>query len=581
LAQSFLQRTIASEPATITAKGEDFLGLGHILGYEDSKRYEALLRRSARGLLETELLEDCLGAVAAWNRSRERESRANRLRSLISEIHEHNPECKLLLFAGFPGLASEIAAYLKNVFGPNGIAQFTYDLSREAKEDAARQFAEDRRVWAMVSDESGGEGRNFQFASSLVHVDHPWHVSRIEQRIGRLDRLGRARFYPDVTSHLVFCKNSIEEALIACYDDGLGVYRKSLSGLEFALRSTEHELIEAATLEGAEGLLAKVPNLQLRAEQERSRDDAEAVLDAASFDARGAGNGTSVLAQREIEPLVEHTFVKYFQTLSSQSSAVRWEVPEHVAGFWRIRPDSVRAGVLATTADYQPVVGSFTRDLAQKRIDLAYFQIGHPVYDDLTTSLETDAAGKTFAVMGSIPDATPWIGFEFVFFPIPDPSSLLGRPDLAIRCHEILTRFPIRVFVTTDGIIEIETDALSRHRRKFTRENRGQVWQDLTKAKSEALDMVFPSGDWKSSLLDLEAAALAHARRKCEAQFEKSRRFDLEEMRSQVAEIRRAGGDASEESALELEMVMHALDKWQLRTDAAGFLAINTELAQK
>ena len=243
LAQSFLQRTLASEPASITAKGEDFLGLAHILGYEDSKRYEALLRRSARGLLETELLEDCLGATVAWNRFGERENRVNQLRLLISEMHRLSPNCKLLIFAGFPGLASEIATNLRNVFGSSAITQFTYDLPREAKEDAARQFADNRNVWVMVSDESGGEGRNFQFASSVVHFDHPWHVSRIEQRIGRLDRLERAKFYSDVTSHLIFCKNAVEEALIRCYGDGLGVYKKSISGLEFEFVSAIVDMV--------------------------------------------------------------------------------------------------------------------------------------------------------------------------------------------------------------------------------------------------------------------------------------------------------------------------------------------------
>jgi hypothetical protein len=70
---------------------------------------------------------------------------------------------------------------------------------------------------------------------------------------------------------------------------------------------------------------------------------------------------------------------------------------------------------------------------------------------------------------------------------------------------------------------------------------------------------VFPSVDWKSSILELQVAAEAHARRKCEALFEKSRRVDLERMRGQVADVRRVGEEASEETALELELVIHDL----------------------
>ena len=46
----------------------------------------------------------------------------------------------------------------------------------------------------MLCDSTGGEGRNFQCADYIVHIDLPWDASAIEQRIGRLDRLERDMF---------------------------------------------------------------------------------------------------------------------------------------------------------------------------------------------------------------------------------------------------------------------------------------------------------------------------------------------------------------------------------------------------
>ncbi len=60
----------------------------------------------------------------------------------------------------------------------------------------ALRFQKDPLCRVLVSDELGGEGRNFQNASAIVHLDLPWSVARIEQRIGRLDRVGRDRNRP-------------------------------------------------------------------------------------------------------------------------------------------------------------------------------------------------------------------------------------------------------------------------------------------------------------------------------------------------------------------------------------------------
>jgi len=82
-----------------------------------------------------------------------------------------------------------------------------------------------------------GGGRNFQFAAELIHYDLPWQVSKIEQRIGRLDRLGRKR--PVVVSNLIVARGGKEEAWLNCLSQGLGVFSQSISGLEFALRDVE------------------------------------------------------------------------------------------------------------------------------------------------------------------------------------------------------------------------------------------------------------------------------------------------------------------------------------------------------
>ena len=63
----------------------------------------------------------------------------------------------------------------------------------------------------MVSTESGAEGRNLQFCHQLINYDLPWNPMRVEQRIGRLHRLGQAN---DVTIFNLSCNETIEAHII-------------------------------------------------------------------------------------------------------------------------------------------------------------------------------------------------------------------------------------------------------------------------------------------------------------------------------------------------------------------------------
>ena len=70
-------------------------------------------------------------------------------------------------------------------------------------------FREGVRV--MVSTESGAEGRNLQFCHQLINYDLPWNPMRVEQRIGRLHRLGQVH---DVTIFNLSCNETIEAHII-------------------------------------------------------------------------------------------------------------------------------------------------------------------------------------------------------------------------------------------------------------------------------------------------------------------------------------------------------------------------------
>lgn len=64
-------------------------------------------------------------------------------------------------------------------------------MDARAKDDATAAFRSSAQI--MIATEAGGEGRNFQFCNLMVNYDLPWNPMKIEQRIGRLDRIGQKR----------------------------------------------------------------------------------------------------------------------------------------------------------------------------------------------------------------------------------------------------------------------------------------------------------------------------------------------------------------------------------------------------
>jgi len=106
-----------------------------------------------------------------------------------------------------------------------GLAQFHEDLSLVERDRQAAWFAEPDGAQVLVCSEIGGEGRNFQFAHHLVLYDLPLDPERLEQRIGRLDRIGQSE---TIHLHIPYPAGSGEQVLAQWFHLGLNAFEKSL-----------------------------------------------------------------------------------------------------------------------------------------------------------------------------------------------------------------------------------------------------------------------------------------------------------------------------------------------------------------
>ena len=106
------------------------------------------------------------------------------------------------------------------------------------------RFRESGGPSLLLSTECGGEGRNFEFCRRLVLFDMPWRPSVVEQRIGRLDRIGRRS-----SVEIVYFRppHGVEREVVRLFET-LGLFREPLAGLEPQLAPIE-SAIEALALD--------------------------------------------------------------------------------------------------------------------------------------------------------------------------------------------------------------------------------------------------------------------------------------------------------------------------------------------
>lgn len=101
-------------------------------------------------------------------------------------------------------------------------AVFHEGLSILDRDRAAAYFAsEEDGAQVMLCSEIGSEGRNFQFASTLVMFDLPFNPDLLEQRIGRLDRIGQSR---DIQIMVPYLENTAQAVLVRWYHEGLDAF---------------------------------------------------------------------------------------------------------------------------------------------------------------------------------------------------------------------------------------------------------------------------------------------------------------------------------------------------------------------
>ncbi|UDQ99144.1 RNA polymerase-associated protein RapA [Lentisphaerota bacterium WC36G] len=158
----------------------------------------------------------------------------------LAKLLTENLNTKFLAICSTKEKVVDIFNRLQKIISVN-IAVFHENMTIIDRDRNGAYFADESIDGAqlLICSEIGSEGRNFQFAHNLIMLDLVFDIALIEQRIGRLDRIGQTE---TIKIHLPYIKNSIEECLVHWYNNGIGVFKQCLN-LNFGkFEAIKHEL---------------------------------------------------------------------------------------------------------------------------------------------------------------------------------------------------------------------------------------------------------------------------------------------------------------------------------------------------
>jgi SNF2 family DNA or RNA helicase len=190
---------------------------------------------------------------------------------------------KVLVFTGFRQTQAALDKHLARA----GIDASVYhgSLNRAGKEAAIAAFRGDAPV--LLSTESAGEGRNMQFCHVMINLDLPWNPMQIEQRVGRLHRVGQ---HHDVQVTNLVARGTIEERILSVLESKINLFELVVGELDMILGRVDDDFdfetsvfdafVASADDSGFGDRLAEIGARLVDAREAylRGRDDVDALL---------------------------------------------------------------------------------------------------------------------------------------------------------------------------------------------------------------------------------------------------------------------------------------------------------------
>ena len=437
---------------------------------------------------------------------------------------------KVVVFSEFPATLWKLGE-LMEIRDINAVC-FTSNMLREELEDSVYEFQNNEECRVILCDATGGEGRNFQNADWVIHVDLPWTANSIEQRIGRLDRLGRDKDHMQVNSVVFLGKGTIEEQLFRIWNEGLNLFTRSLSGLEIITAELNEKISDAIFDDVYNGLENALPDIIDMTEDTRDAVEEEQLYDSGSVIYRSLSlavkqmlstysGGESDLFQSSMlgwatqvglgSSFEKDGIVRFAASMFKEKSAIQsLFIPPN----WDLYDDT------PIVRKEGRIMGTFDRSTAIKREDLLFYAPGDPVFDSIIGNAVDSGRGRCCAFANMAP--FNFTGFACIYNVEPKinylydkgiPIQLLSQFRMYLPMKQVIVFIPIR-----KGDEVSDEELISYIFQKRNVQNADHLGQRTGKrGKLSPLEMfmeAYPESEWQETVKKIGKISKERAKNK-------------------------------------------------------------------
>ncbi|MCU4418704.1 RNA polymerase-associated protein RapA [Acinetobacter bereziniae] len=266
-------------------------------------------------------------------------------------------------------------------------AMFHEGMSLLERDQAAAYFAEDSYgAQILLCSEIGSEGRNFQFASDLVLFDLPANPDVLEQRIGRLDRIGQEN---RIQIHVPYLIGTAQERMFRWYNEALNIFSNISPTAQTLQENFIVDLKECLLADKGQAFedLLEAVNVQRQALEAELQDGRDRLLEYNSC--------RPIVAQEIVTALEDYddnTLLPMFMKRFMASTNIDFD--EQSNGTVIIKPTD-QMQVQGLDIDEEGMTATFYRDQAQIREDAQYLTLEHPFTESVMEIIRTQSFGST------------------------------------------------------------------------------------------------------------------------------------------------------------------------------------------
>ncbi|WP_191830839.1 MULTISPECIES: RNA polymerase-associated protein RapA [Pseudomonas] len=309
---------------------------------------------------------------------------------------------------------------------------FHEGMSILERDRAAAYFADEEfGAQVLICSEIGSEGRNFQFAHHLVLFDLPAHPDLLEQRIGRLDRIGQKH---TIELHVPYLQNSPQERLFQWYDQALNAFLATCptgNALQHQFGPRLLPLLES----GDDGEWQVLVD-EARAERERLEAELHSGRDRLlELNSGGAGEGQA-LVEAILEQDDQFALPIYMETLFD---AFGIDSEDHSENALILKPSEKMLDASFPLGDDEGVTITYDRNQALSREDMQFITWEHPMVQGGMDLVLSGSMGNTAVALiknKALKPGTVLLELLYVSEVVAPRALQLGRylPPAALRC---------------------------------------------------------------------------------------------------------------------------------------------------